>query len=175
MAIDFSFPPEIEQVRQQVRRFCAEVVRPAEAEIAANEGDRRILVAKVIEMRKADTGDAATARDMLDRAVKIDPGSAPALINMGNYWARQDRTDEAHAWFERAVAADPYNYIPQFNLGQQKLKRGQLRDGLQHVTQSVLLKPDFAQGYQVLAATYAQFDRAETAREYEALRDLFAP
>ncbi|MDX1650759.1 MAG: acyl-CoA dehydrogenase family protein [Myxococcota bacterium] len=53
MAIDFRFPPEIEQVRQQVRRFCAEVVRPAEAEIAAHEGDRKILVAKVIEMRKA--------------------------------------------------------------------------------------------------------------------------
>jgi acyl-CoA dehydrogenase len=53
MAIDFSFPPEIEQVRQQVRRFCAEVVRPAEAEIAAHEGDRKVLVEQVIKMRKA--------------------------------------------------------------------------------------------------------------------------
>jgi len=53
MAIDFSFPPEIEQVRAQVRRFCAEVVRPAEDAIAANEGDRKTLVEQVILMRKA--------------------------------------------------------------------------------------------------------------------------
>jgi acyl-CoA dehydrogenase len=53
MAIDFSFPPEIEQVRAQVRRFCQEVVRPAEALIAANEGDRKTLVEQVIHMRKA--------------------------------------------------------------------------------------------------------------------------
>ena len=53
MAIDFSFPPEIEQVRHQVRRFCAEVVRPAEAAIAEKEGDRDTLVEQVIRMRKA--------------------------------------------------------------------------------------------------------------------------
>jgi hypothetical protein len=28
MAIDFSFPDEIEHVRHQVRKFCDEVVRP---------------------------------------------------------------------------------------------------------------------------------------------------
>ena len=39
MAIDFSFPPEIEEVRSQVKRFCAEVVRPGEAEIAEHEGE----------------------------------------------------------------------------------------------------------------------------------------
>lgn len=53
MAIDFSFPPEIEHVRQRVRDFCNQVVRPAEKEIQANEGDRKLLVEKVIAMRKA--------------------------------------------------------------------------------------------------------------------------
>jgi acyl-CoA dehydrogenase len=53
MSIDFSFPPEIEHVRQRVRDFCNQVVRPAEKEIQANEGDRKLLVEKVIAMRKA--------------------------------------------------------------------------------------------------------------------------
>ena len=52
MAIDFSFPPEIEQVRQRVRQFCDEVVRPAEQEIESHEGDRKVLVEQVIAMRK---------------------------------------------------------------------------------------------------------------------------
>ncbi len=52
MAIDFSFPPEIEEVRVRVRKFCEDIVRPAEAEIAAHEDDRGVLVKQVIHMRK---------------------------------------------------------------------------------------------------------------------------
>ncbi len=55
MAIDFSFPEEVEQVRTQVRRYCDEIVRPAEAEIAAAEDGpeaRKVLVEQVIHMRK---------------------------------------------------------------------------------------------------------------------------
>jgi acyl-CoA dehydrogenase len=53
MAIDFSFPEEIELVRQKVREFCETVVRPAEKEIEENEGDRQVLVRQVVRMRKA--------------------------------------------------------------------------------------------------------------------------
>ena len=53
MAIDFSFPPEIDELRLKVRRFVAEVVRPAEAKIAEREGDRRFLIQSIIEMRVA--------------------------------------------------------------------------------------------------------------------------
>jgi acyl-CoA dehydrogenase len=53
MAIDFSFPPEIDALRLKVRDFVAQVVRPAEARIAEREGDRRFLVQSIIEMRVA--------------------------------------------------------------------------------------------------------------------------
>ena len=53
MAIDFSFPPEIDELRLKVRKFIEEVVRPAEARIAEREGDRRFLVQSIIEMRVA--------------------------------------------------------------------------------------------------------------------------
>src|SRR5215467_9422762 len=51
MAIDFSFPDELQHLLERVRRFCDEVVRPAEAEI--REDDREGLVRQVIRMRKA--------------------------------------------------------------------------------------------------------------------------
>jgi acyl-CoA dehydrogenase len=53
MAIDFTFPPEIEELRLKVRKFVAEVVRPREAEIAQRENDRRFLVKNIVEMRVA--------------------------------------------------------------------------------------------------------------------------
>jgi acyl-CoA dehydrogenase len=52
MAIDFSFPEEVEHVRHQVRAFLDEVVRPCEAAIEADDS-REVLVTNVIKMRKA--------------------------------------------------------------------------------------------------------------------------
>src|SRR5258705_8947788 len=51
MAIDFTFSDELQHLLQRVRRFCDEVVRPAETEI--REDDRESLVRQVIRMRKA--------------------------------------------------------------------------------------------------------------------------
>ena len=53
MAIDFTFPPEIDELRLKVRRFVTEVVRPREAEIEKRENDRRFLIQSIIEMRVA--------------------------------------------------------------------------------------------------------------------------
>jgi acyl-CoA dehydrogenase len=53
VAIDFSFPDDVELVRHKVRDFIAKVVRPCEEAIEANEGDRKTLVENVIQMRKA--------------------------------------------------------------------------------------------------------------------------
>jgi acyl-CoA dehydrogenase len=50
MSIDFSLSPELEEIRDRVRDFVDNVVRPAEARI--KEDDRRSLVEAVIEMRK---------------------------------------------------------------------------------------------------------------------------
>ena len=52
MPIDFSFPEELELVIAKVRQFVEEVVKPAEANIDAHEGDRSVLVENIIEMRK---------------------------------------------------------------------------------------------------------------------------
>ena len=53
MAIDFSFPEEVTHIVARVGRFCDEVVAPAEAEIEAHAGDRKVLVRQIIAMRKA--------------------------------------------------------------------------------------------------------------------------
>ncbi|MBK7949242.1 MAG: acyl-CoA dehydrogenase family protein [Deltaproteobacteria bacterium] len=53
MAIDFSFPEEVTFIVERVRRFCDEVVAPAQQEIEANEGDRKVLVRQIVAMRRA--------------------------------------------------------------------------------------------------------------------------
>jgi acyl-CoA dehydrogenase len=52
MAIDFSFPEDVQQVVARVRQFCDQVVRPAEEKIEASGESREVLVEQVIHMRK---------------------------------------------------------------------------------------------------------------------------
>ena len=57
MAIDFTFSPEIEQVRLKVRQFMDDEVRPAEEKAAASEDDRGAWLTAIIDLRKAAHGD----------------------------------------------------------------------------------------------------------------------
>jgi acyl-CoA dehydrogenase len=52
MAMDFTFPPEVEEIRRRVREFMEAEVRPAEEKLRAEGGDRRALRAAVIELRE---------------------------------------------------------------------------------------------------------------------------
>ncbi len=51
MAIDFSFPPEIDDVRDRVAAFMDDVVRPVEADADREQWDRDAWVKAIIEMR----------------------------------------------------------------------------------------------------------------------------
>ncbi len=51
MAIDFSFPPELEALRRRVREFIDTIVRPLEEQL--DEGNRDALVSTVVKLRKA--------------------------------------------------------------------------------------------------------------------------
>jgi acyl-CoA dehydrogenase len=52
MAIDFSFGPEVDEVRLRVRDFMTEVVAPAESELG-REPDRSALVSAIVKLRQA--------------------------------------------------------------------------------------------------------------------------
>jgi acyl-CoA dehydrogenase len=52
MAIDFSFPEDVQQVVTRVRQFCDQVVRPAEEKIEASGESREVLIEQIIHMRK---------------------------------------------------------------------------------------------------------------------------
>ncbi len=51
MAIDFTFPPEVEAIRFKVRDFIQNEVKPLEQEIEDAGGDRDVLVKNYIKMR----------------------------------------------------------------------------------------------------------------------------
>ena len=53
MAIDFTFPPEIDEIRFKVRDFLDQVVRPIEAKAEADDWGRDDWIKAIIDMRGA--------------------------------------------------------------------------------------------------------------------------
>jgi acyl-CoA dehydrogenase len=56
VAIDFTFPPEVEQLRQRVREFMTQVVAPAEQGVSIDRSDgesRRQLIVTILKLREA--------------------------------------------------------------------------------------------------------------------------
>lgn len=52
MAIDFTFPPEVDEIRLRVRDFIRNTVKPLEEEIEASGNDRKTLVTNYVKMRQ---------------------------------------------------------------------------------------------------------------------------
>lgn len=119
--------------------------------------------------------DYAAMKRNLDKVLEIDPASVQARINMGNYYAKQNQPAEAQKWFIEAVKADPQNYLTHIGLGIQSMRLGQIEKGIEHAREAVILKPDFVEGYQILAAAYVETGDREQAQKYAILRDLFRP
>jgi tetratricopeptide (TPR) repeat protein len=57
------------------------------------------------------------AEDCLRRALKVDPGSAPANLNLGLLLGEMGRTDEAEHFLRAAFKADPRSATAAYNLG----------------------------------------------------------
>jgi tetratricopeptide (TPR) repeat protein len=117
--------------------------------------------------------DFDAMKRILDKVLEIQPESVQAMINMGNYYAKRNQPDEARKWFLKAVRADPQSYLAQINLGVQTIRVGNLKEGMKHVIKAVLLKPDFAEGYKILAQIYSELGKESEAKKYADLRDLF--
>ena len=113
------------------------------------------------------------AKQALDKAIALAPNSVQVMVNMGNCYARQDEPAEAQKWFAAAVEADPQDYTAHIGLGIQSIRLKEYDKGVEHITEAVRLKPDLAEGYQLLAALYSELGQPDKAHEYAGLRDLF--
>ena len=57
MAIDFSLPPELEEIRMRVRSFMDENVRPVQEKLQEEKADRRAYVQEIVKLREKAKGE----------------------------------------------------------------------------------------------------------------------
>jgi len=87
-------------------------------------------------------GQYPDAAKMYELALKSNPESIPARVNLASCLALIGRLDEAVAQFQAALVQKPDNFTAHYNLGRIFAGQGKLNEAESHLTQAVALNPD---------------------------------
>ena len=123
-----------------------------------------------------DTGDAATVDEAAAnyrRALEIDPGLTPAIINLANIHYSRSELAEAQALYERSIGLESDFYEAHFNLGNIYHDLGRFREAQACYREALRLNPQYANAHFYLAVTFEKMGRSDEARpHWRAYREL---
>jgi tetratricopeptide (TPR) repeat protein len=168
LAFDFRLEAEPAKVILLTRTPDAARARPAADGESAEDYFRAASALDDGDPRKA----AAAARSYR-RALEIDPGLVPAMINLANIHYGQEHLPEAEALYERAIEFDPNVFEAHFNLGNVHHDLGRLEDARAAYEAALRLNADYAEAHFYLAVTLEKLGRSQQARaHWRRYRDL---
>src|SRR5262249_7136737 len=98
-----------------------------------------------------------------ERAIALDPKSAPPYNGLGNVYSAQGRLEEAMAAYERAIELDPKSAPPHNGLGNVYSAQGRLRDAMAAYERAIELNPKSASPHNGLGNVYRDQGRLEDA------------
>ena len=116
-----------------------------------------------------DDGDprkAPAAARAYRRALEIDPGLVPAMINLANIDYAQEHLPEAEALYERAIEFDPNVFEAHFNLGNLHHDLGRLDEARAGYEAALRLNAEYADAHFYLAVTLEKLGRSQQARAH---------
>lgn len=96
-------------------------------------------------------GAVAEAKNAYERAVKLYPKAAGALVNLGTIYFHQRQWQKAEEYYRQAVEADPEYPLAQFNLGNLYDERGERAKAMVHYHAALRLRPQYADAHYNLA------------------------
>src|SRR5262249_52606383 len=114
-------------------------------------------------------GDAAGAREALDKALQINPGWSPALRELAEVHDEAGRLDEARVVLEQAVAREPLDAANHGCLAYTLWRLGRHDEAVEAVQRAVRCDPGYDWGWDALRDWTRKLGRprlaAECARE----------
>jgi tetratricopeptide (TPR) repeat protein len=80
-----------------------------------------------------------------EHALSCAPDNYPAHYNLGNYFVKQGRLEEAVGHFQKALEIQPASYDARYNLANALFSQGKLEDAINQYQKTLALAPDSAQ------------------------------
>lgn len=127
--------------------------------LAPNDGQIAVLAGKAL----ADAGQDEVAAPILERAVRLEPGSSSASYALALVYQRINRVPAAVELLKKIVQAEPQNSDALINLGLALSQLHRAQEGLPYLQRAVALNPGSLIARQDLAAAYIQVDQVANA------------
>jgi tetratricopeptide (TPR) repeat protein len=96
-------------------------------------------------------------------AVKLDPKSAGALVNLGTIYFNLQKWKDSEKYYRDALIADPSYALAHFNLANLYDERGQRTRALEHYQAALQIAPNYADAHYNLALLYQGSNQAMKA------------
>jgi tetratricopeptide (TPR) repeat protein len=107
----------------------------------------------------------AKANEHLEKAVRLNPKSAPARTNLAANLARLGKIGPAEEQFRKAAQLDPENFDVNHNLGEIYVRSGKIAEATTFLEKAQRIDPgSYDNGYD-LSLAYLLTDRTKDARE----------
>jgi tetratricopeptide (TPR) repeat protein len=178
LALDFRPPrPEAQPARVIALERPATPARPVA--LQPGQAAAESLAARCfLEGAALDDGDPArqeAAAAAYRRALSLDPGLVPALINLANIHYARDEAIEAQVLYERALATDASCFEAHFNLGNVHHDLGRYPEAQACYRDALALNPAYADAHFYLAVTLEKLGRSADARPHWRAYQHLAP
>ncbi|MBC7924329.1 MAG: tetratricopeptide repeat protein [Bryobacteraceae bacterium] len=114
--------------------------------------DAEVWFQKGLNLERAGAIDEAVVA--YENAVKLDPGSAGAWVNLGTICFHKRQLSRAETSYRKALEADPGYALAHFNIGNLFDERGDYDQALEHYKRAVTLSPKYSDAHYNLALLY---------------------
>ena len=114
----------------------------------------------------AEEGDYEETIKAYNRALLIEPNSAPLMNNLGTVLSDVGRLRDAKSCFEQAIAVNPEHSVLERNLGTVLLQMSRPDAAIPHFLRAMELEPQQLENYQRLGQAYADTGMAEQAQRW---------
>jgi tetratricopeptide (TPR) repeat protein len=105
----------------------------------SNPEDQDVLQA--VGLMEKRMGKFREAEQRFLQLAKLDPRSAPALVNLGNVYLATDRLDQAMEAYRNAARLEPLRAEAYYNLGQAYLLKHRKKEGEEEIQRARSLDP----------------------------------
>lgn len=106
------------------------------------------------------------AEPLLEKAIRLEPRRAEPLMSLGEIAYRRNDTQQALAWFTRAVQADP-NYCPALSgLAQMYVLTSQMRGAAQTVDRALACDPSEPMAHYIAGYLFVAAGQCDAARPH---------
>ncbi|MGE3623066.1 MAG: tetratricopeptide repeat protein [Bdellovibrionales bacterium] len=136
-----------------------------------DQPDALALLGVILDSR----GDAGRAIELIEKAIRLDPGAGLFKLHLGNALMTASRHAEAVTAFRQAAAQQPGMAQAHFNLGNALRKTGDWSGAVEAYREAIRCRPAYAEAFNNLALALVHENRFDEAMEKARASVVVAP